>query len=91
MEANIITTTEYYELIKESSQSKNFIGLVGKDLTNVNFERKTFGNSNLNLSKTALSGLNLSEFNFVSAILNEANLDSCDLYIFKRREFSNGS
>lgn len=81
MEANTITTTEYYELIKESLQCKNFIGLVGKNLTNVKFERKTFGNSNLNLSKTILSGLDLSEFNFVWAILNEANLDSCDLYL----------
>ena len=78
MEANTITTTEYYELIKESLQCKNFIGLVGKDLTNVKFERKSFGNSNLNLSKAVLSGLDLSEFNLVSAILNEANLENCD-------------
>ena len=40
METKIITTTEYYELIKESSQSKNFVGLVGKDLTKVKFEKR---------------------------------------------------
>ena len=81
MEANIITTTEYYELIKQSSHSKNFIGLVGKNLTKVKLENKSFGNCNLNLTKTILSGLDLSEFNFTRAILNEANLDNSDLYL----------
>ena len=52
MEDNIITTTEYYELVKESQQTKNFIGLTGKNLTKVSFEKKYFGTHNLNLFKT---------------------------------------
>lgn len=80
MKANIITTTEYYELIQESRNYKDFIGLVGKDLSKVKFKKKSFGACNLNLSRTKLSGLDLSEFNFGSAVLNEANLDNCDLY-----------
>jgi uncharacterized protein YjbI with pentapeptide repeats len=93
MEANIVTTTEYYELIKESSQSKDFTGLVGKDLTKVKFLKNSFGNCNLNLTKTILSGLDLSEFNFTWAILNEANLDNCDLYLadLSKVKFQNAS
>ncbi|BAZ45292.1 pentapeptide repeat protein [Chondrocystis sp. NIES-4102] len=67
--------------------------MVGKNLTKVKFEKKFFGAINLNLSKTILSELDLSEFNFGTAILREANLDNCDLYLadLSRVNFQNAS
>ena len=83
-QGNIITTSEYYELIQKSSQDKNFAGLVGCNLTNVQFKGKHIGGSSINLTKTILSGLDLSEFEFPSVILTEANLNNADLELIRK-------
>ena len=81
METNKISTSEYYELLKTSQSLKENINLVGADLTKIKFTDKNFGSGGLDLSRVNLSGLDLSEFSHSGNILNEANLDNCDLYL----------
>lgn len=61
---NVLTTEQYYQLVAENRNTQDFTGLVGLDLSQVEFRTKNFELSRPNLSHTILSGSNLSKFNF---------------------------
>ena len=73
-EENVLTTEQYYQLVAENRNTQDFTGLVGLDLTQVEFRNKNFEFSRPNLSHAVLSGLNLSKFSLTSAKLTNANL-----------------
>ncbi len=77
---NILTTEQYYQLVAENRNTQDFTGLVGLDLTQVEFGNKNLEFPRPNLSHAILSGLNLSKFSLNYAKLTNTNLDNVDLY-----------